>query len=288
LFKETKGFQIMFKGDIMKKLSRVITTAMVAATMVMSTACANSEIKEVDTTVSTDSTSSANAATEATVEATEEASVEDASTEATSAEEATEDASTEATSTEESEESTDEARDYERGVVEGTTYTNESLGLVIDLPSEWTYYSDEQLAAATGVAVETFDNDTLSNVLENVPNFVDMYAVNSDGVSTVNVGIEKKSILTKALDAQGYVDAAKASTAATMEAAGFENVEIETSTVQTANGEIPCLNLKSTYGGSELYQVLGVYSVDDYFVTVTSTVYFTDNASDIFQYVSFE
>lgn len=269
----------------MKKLTRIMTTAMVAATMVMSTACsgANTGIQEADTTTSA---ATVEASTEAVVEATVEATTE-ATEEAT---EESSEAATEASSEDAADaESSEEAKAYERGTIDGTTYTNESFGVTVDLPSNWVFLSDDDIATLTGVSKDMFDNETLSKALDEVSSLIDMYAVDGNsGADNVNLTVEKKSILTKGLDAQGYVDAAKATTKITLEASGFENVEIESSTVETANGEIPCLKAHSVFGGQEIYQVIGVYSIGDYFVSVTSTVYGSDTAADVFQYVSYE
>lgn len=265
----------------MKKVSKKITTAIIAATMLMSTACGSSEIQEATDTVVSET--SVEATTEATVEA--EDSAEEASTEEADA--ATESSSEDAADAASTEEETEtEARNYERGTVDGNKYTNDSLGIVVEVPSTWYFLTDDELSEITGYQMDTIDNDTLTSLLEEATDLMDMYVVSDNGMDNLNLSVQKKTLLTKALDAQGYVDAALATTKVTLEAAGFEDVEIEESTVATANGELPCLNLKSMYSGYEVYQVVAVYDTGDYFVTFTSTVYAEDTAAEALQYVT--
>ena len=264
----------------MKKFSKVFTTAIIAASMVMSVACGSSEQElskndpEKTFTASNDSTAIevAESAAEESTQSLYEAAMEASSN---ASMEASEDASVE-----------DNARNYERGVIEGQTYTNESLGVTIEVPSEWTFLTDEQLQELSGVAKEQFDNEEMTQAMDQVGSLMDMYAANPATGDNVSLTVEKKTVLSQLLDGKGYIKTAQTSLQSTLEASGFENVVLKEGTVETANGELPCLYVSSTFNGNDVNQILAVYSNSKYFVSIASTCYNKDEAAEIFKSVT--
>ena len=89
------------------------------------------------------------------------------------------------------------SKKFERGVVEGQTYTSQFLGLTCTAPAEYTYLSDEEIAQRNHLAAEAVDDEELAKQmresLENGNQVQDMYLMTADGLQTVNVMLVKVS-----------------------------------------------------------------------------------------------
>ena len=89
------------------------------------------------------------------------------------------------------------SKKFERGVVEGQTYTSQFLGLTCTAPVEYTYLSDEEIAQRNHLAAEAVDSEELvkqmRESLENGNQVQDMYLMTADGLQTVNVMLVKVS-----------------------------------------------------------------------------------------------
>ena len=84
----------------------------------------------------------------------------------------------------------------EKQSVFGTTidsvYENKFIGIGCKLPSDWKFYTDEEIEKINGFAKETLDKDTVE-AMESVEIIYDMYAYSSDGSSNINVTLERKT-----------------------------------------------------------------------------------------------
>ena len=77
------------------------------------------------------------------------------------------------------------------GKTENNCYQNDYLGITCTLPSEWEFYTDEQILQINNFAVDFFDED-FAEVLKNATIIYDMYAMNTNDSGNVKTSIEKQ------------------------------------------------------------------------------------------------
>lgn len=77
-----------------------------------------------------------------------------------------------------------------RGAVEGSVYTNEFFGLTCTLPSDWMFYTDEQMQLLRGVAMQALGDAAYADGIEQAVN--DSYlaaGASLDGRRNINLGV---------------------------------------------------------------------------------------------------
>lgn len=91
---------------------------------------------------------------------------------------------------------TDDADElFQAGSAEGGTYTNAMLGLGCTLDSEWTFASEEEIAATFGMAKDLIDQAETGVELDDTDTFTDLYVYTADGVKNINVQVQTLSAL---------------------------------------------------------------------------------------------
>ena len=84
--------------------------------------------------------------------------------------------------------------EFARGSWEGNVYTNDSLGLTITVPENWTVASDEELAEITGVVIENTANEDLSAEFLKAQNMYEMMAQDNEAGTNIIVMAENLAV----------------------------------------------------------------------------------------------
>ncbi len=79
---------------------------------------------------------------------------------------------------------------FQAGTAEGGTYTNEMLGLGCTLDSAWTFASEEETAAAFGMAKELIEQAETGVELDDAQTFTDMYVYADQGARNINIQVQ--------------------------------------------------------------------------------------------------
>ncbi len=79
---------------------------------------------------------------------------------------------------------------FQAGTAEGGTYTNEMLGLGCTLDEEWTFASEEEIAAAFGMAKELIEQAETGVELEDAQTFTDLYVYADAGARNINIQVQ--------------------------------------------------------------------------------------------------
>ena len=79
------------------------------------------------------------------------------------------------------------AKKIERGTISGDTYTNDSIGITFEKPSDWTYASDDQLAEMMGEGFDANDLDDTEKALVEAACVFDMVASNDSTGESVQI-----------------------------------------------------------------------------------------------------
>lgn len=96
------------------------------------------------------------------------------------------------------------------GRIEGGTYTNSYLGFAMDLDSDWTYYSAEELQEMPENVAEMFADSELGDTINPLTQFTDMMAENVSRMTTINVLYQQLDMQNRiafaTMDEEGILD----------------------------------------------------------------------------------
>ena len=182
------------------------------------------------------------------------------------------------------------SKKFERGVVEGQTYTSQFLGLTCTAPAEYTYLSDEEIAQRNHLAAEAVDDEELAKQmresLENGNQVQDMYLMTADGLQTVNVMLVKVSAKGAAVDMAAFADMGKDQVMSAYQSMGMTNVEASRETVTFMGQQYEGICTSATYTDVPVTTVQVCMQVDNYVCVITFTSYVEDRTSEMMDFFS--
>ena len=97
------------------------------------------------------------------------------------------------------------ADNFEPGIRTDADYTNESLGIRIDLGKNYVMATEEELREMMGVGIDMLEVDIDSKILEQAANYFDMMAANPNDGSSVMVMAEK--LMLSGITVDQYIEA---------------------------------------------------------------------------------
>lgn len=158
-----------------------------------------------------------------------------------------------------------------RGTIDGDVYTNEYLGFNFTKPESWVYSTDEEIAAALNVAVDTTLGENFKDALENNPSTYDMMVVDTLTRTNINVAYEN---LTKTFSSniteKQYVEALKQQLSSVSGMTVTFPDEYETA--KLGDGEYTKVVCSANAYGASMTQVYYLRKIDKYMAMVIATV----------------
>lgn len=171
-------------------------------------------------------------------------------------------------------------KEFQRGTVDGRTYTSEFLGFVCTVPAEYTYLNDTEMAELNQLAADSLtDSELVAEMrqrLEDGAQVQDMYAMTEGGLQTVNVMLSK-------LESEGEVDmAAFADLAAdevkrAYQSIGMSDIEANHVTMAFMDGQYEGVYMTAIYEESAPVYCQQVYMQQGEYVCVISFVSYVDD-----------
>lgn len=86
--------------------------------------------------------------------------------------------------------------EFARGSWDGNVYTNDSIGLTVTVPAEWSVATDEELAMIMGIAVEAASQMQISEEMLRERVCYDMMAVDLHGSSSILITAVNMDLMT--------------------------------------------------------------------------------------------
>lgn len=169
-------------------------------------------------------------------------------------------------------------KEFSAGVTDGNTYTNEYFGFAATLDENWTMLTDDQIAQITGQTAEALDSDNLAEMYETGKVVMEMYGVRSDN-STVNVTVG--AINGAKYDESGYADESIKQLPDQLATAGFENVQIDKTTINFAGAEHAGIAITATVQGVAVQEILACVKLGDYVAVITAVTTGDSSPSEI-------
>ena len=182
------------------------------------------------------------------------------------------------------------SKKFERGVVEGQTYTSQFLGLTCTAPAEYTYLNDQEIAQLNDLTADVVDSEELvkqmRESLENGNQVQDMYLMTADGLQAVNVMLVKVSAKGAAVDMAAFADMGKDQVVSAYQSMGMTDVEASRETVTFMGQQYEGICTSATYTDVPVTTVQVCMQVGDYVCVITFTSYVEDHTPEMMDFFS--
>lgn len=145
--------------------------------------------------------------------------------------------------------------EFSLGDVEGLNYENSFIGIGCNLPSDWVFYTDEQIREINNLTAVAAGED-FEAALKNAQLVYDMYATTKDQLQNINVNLEKVDPITLAtVDLADIFKQNEALVKQSLENMGCSNITFEHGTVNIDGETFPCLRTTGEINGITMYQI---------------------------------
>ena len=172
--------------------------------------------------------------------------------------------------------------DLHRGTVDGDTYTSEFLGLKLTVDEDWVIADDEQLAEHSGVVKESFTDEEIRAEIEKGGSVTDLYALNQADGSSVNITIQKLSLVSGMLATEdAYAEANLKQLPDVLADGGITVDSLEKTKVTFAGKEHVALTLEGTVQELPLYETIVIVKAGSYISCITAATFFEDTTADL-------
>ena len=164
---------------------------------------------------------------------------------------------------------------------DGLVYENAFIGLGCTLPSDWTFYSDEEIMQLNNYTADVMGEE-YKELMESAQIVYDMYADDSTGMNNINVSLEK--IDNRMLAGVDVADIYAQNAAMFVEmytSMGCSNVVAEPTTFDIGGEEFDGIAISAEINGSTLYQKCFGVKCNGYLASIAITAYADDVTDDI-------
>ena len=182
-------------------------------------------------------------------------------------------------------------KSFQRGSVEGQTYTSDFLGLTCTAPETYSYLSDEEIAALNNIALDSMTDEALvaemRQRLEAGSQVQDMYLMTEDGRQWISITVDKVTDGKTAIDMDAFLSEGIAQATAAYESIdGMEDVTSAAQTTSFLGSEYSSILTTAVYNGFPARSLQVCIPVEQYICVVTFTSYVEDHADEMMGFFS--
>ncbi len=188
---------------------------------------------------------------------------------------------TEATETTEATEATEPEAEFGIGTVSANVYTNKFLGITCALDaSSWVIKSDAEIREMNEQSLGMMGDD-YAETLKNATVIFDFMAAHTNNYDSLNITMERLSLLNLAITENSYLEAAQESIVGSLSSMGIEGVTATIGTIQFAGSEHGCMDIHGTVNGIDMYEKLVILKRGNYIACITACTWFENTCDDI-------
>ena len=174
-------------------------------------------------------------------------------------------------------------KSFQRGSVEGQTYTSDFLGLTCTAPETYSYLSDEEIAALNDIALDSMTDEALvaemRQRLEAGSQVQDMYLI--------SITVDKVTDGKTAIDMDAFLSEGIAQATAAYESIdGMEDVTSAAQTTSFLGSEYSSILTTAVYNGFPAQSLQICIPVEQYICVVTFTSYVEDHTDEMMGFFS--
>lgn len=178
---------------------------------------------------------------------------------------------------------------FQRGSVEGRTYTSEFLGLTCTAPEEFAYLSDQEIAEMNSITLESGEDlaSAMKQRLEDGGQVQDMYLMTEDALHRVGVTVDKVTDGKTAVDMAAFIENGIAQAEEYYAAIeGMTDVGAAAQTTKFLGGEYDSILTTATYNGFPTQSLQVCIPLEQYICVVTFTSYVEDRTDEMMGFFS--
>ena len=178
---------------------------------------------------------------------------------------------------------------FQRGSVEGRTYTSEFLGLTCTAPEEFAYLSDQEIAEMNSITLESGEDlaSAMKQRLEDGGQVQDMYLMTEDALHRVGITVDKVTDGKTAIDMDAFLTEGIAQATAAYESIdGMEDVTSAAQTTSFLGSEYSSILTTAVYNGFPARSLQVCIPVEQYICVVTFTSYVEDHTDEMMGFFS--
>ena len=174
------------------------------------------------------------------------------------------------------------------GKTKNNKYENDFLGISCTLPSDWVFYTEEQILALNNIAFDYFDEET-SEILKNATIIYDMYATNMRDGSNMNINLEKlNAIQLKNLDIKQVLESQIDTLKSGLQNMGYTDINIEYEKVNVDDRLIDGLKIIGKISNADYYGYTLTFKKSNYLANISIFSFQKDKLDTILGYYTFE
>lgn len=178
----------------------------------------------------------------------------------------------------------EEESKFSLGQTADNTYKNDYLGISCTLPSDWVFYTDEEILELNNIVAGTVDED-IAKALENANIIYDMYATNPNDYSNINVNLEKLSAVQIATaDLKELLEAQFDGIKSTFSNMGYTDINIAYEKITVDGKEFDGAKITAKIQGVDFHSVVFCFKKGLYLANVSLGSIQTDKTAEILSY----
>ncbi len=171
-------------------------------------------------------------------------------------------------------------KDFDLGTTQDKTYTNDFFGLSVTVAGDWKLLSESEISSITSNVQSNISDQAIKDAIDAGETQFIMYANKEDKTENVNVTVQKLPYSTSAdagFDINKYVDSSVEQSKELLPKNGFEELDVQKTTVTFLAEDVPAIRIKAKYKGNDIYETQ-VYSFKgSYVASITATSSGSDN-----------
>ena len=168
---------------------------------------------------------------------------------------------------------------FERGVIDGQSYSNATFGFRADFSDDWVLSDDDDIATMSQQTSETLTNETAKEKIQDGSALLDFYAQNPRSGETVNVYLEDTGV--PEVDIEKVIPFNVKAIEKELANQQFEDVTVETAQAEFLGRTVPCVIVNAKYAGLDFYERQVYVSSGRNLACITSSSFYNDTTQDV-------
>ena len=170
------------------------------------------------------------------------------------------------------------------GTIENNHYYNILFGVSCTLPSDWAFYTDEEMKELNNLTMDMFDGD-IAEALKNATIIYDMFAQDSYGFSSTNVNMEKLAPMQFVmLNLKENIESMLPALEQSYANMGYTNIQSAYTKVTVDGKEYDGMKVSAQIQDINIYSISFCYKRAYYLVNVNVTSFITDETDTLLSY----
>lgn len=180
-----------------------------------------------------------------------------------------------------------EEKEFSLGSTKENHYNNDFLGLSCTLPTDWLFYTDEEILALNNIVSDVVDEDT-AKLLENADVIYDMYATNTQTSASININLQKFTALQiSALNMKTAMEEQFDVIKDSFEKMGYTNFEIHYAKITVDGKEYDGAELSAEIMGMSYHSTMFCFKRGRYLANVTVGAFSESEITTTLGYLKF-